>query len=145
MTSRTPRPRGLLGSRRRRGSAALEFGLLLPLLATLAMATTDWGLAIEQRIRLQTAARAGAEVAIVRPSDTAGITAAVREAAPDLTSMSVAASAVWCECNGTAIDCSASCFGGLARFMSITATHPYSRISPLGPTSVAGRVTLRLQ
>lgn len=132
--------------RSRRGSAALEFALLIPMIAGILVALTDWGLAIEQRLRLQSAARAGAEVAMVRPTDTAGISSAIMGAVPDMTALSVTNSGVWCECSGAVMtSCTTSCTGTFGRFVRVGATNPYTPISALGPRSVSAHVTLRLQ
>jgi Flp pilus assembly protein TadG len=131
--------------RRRNGTASIELALLVPVLAAVLVGMFDWGLAIEQRIRLQTAARAGAQQALRTPGDTTAIAAAVRAAAPDLGEMSVSPSAIWCECGTTATACTSSCNSGLARFVRVSVSHPYSPITPAGPTSVSANVTLRLQ
>jgi Flp pilus assembly protein TadG len=129
----------------RRGAAALEFAVLTPLLFAIMVVAVDWGLAMDQRLRLQTAARAGAQVAMMRPADTVGIDAAVRAAAPGVANLSVTAAAVWCECNGAAATCGATCAQGQQRFTRIEVIAPHTPFSPAGPTSVSGRVTLRLQ
>ncbi len=137
--------RRLLRLRRRSGTASIELALLVPVLAAVLVGMFDWGLAIEQRIRLQTAARAGAQQALRTPSDTAAISAAVRAAAPDFSTLSVNASPVWCECGTTATACGSGCDGGISRFVRVSVSHPFSPITPAGPTSVSANVTLRLQ
>jgi Flp pilus assembly protein TadG len=137
--------RRILGLRRRAGTASIELALLVPVLAAVLVGMFDWGLAIEQRIRLQTAARAGAQQALRTPADTAAITAAVRAAAPDFQALTISPSPIWCECGTTATACTSACEGGLARFVRVSVSHPFSPITPAGPTSVSANVTLRLQ
>jgi Flp pilus assembly protein TadG len=130
---------------RRRGTASIELALLVPLIAAVLVGMFDWGMAIEQRIRLQTAARAGAQQAMRTPGDAAAITTATRAAAPELTAMTVTPSQIWCECNNSPLACTSTCNTGMQRFIRVAASHPYSPITPAGPTSVSANVTLRLQ
>jgi Flp pilus assembly protein TadG len=134
-----------LRHRRRAGTATVEFAIVAPVLLMIVLGLMDWGLALEQRLRLQTAVRAGAQFALTAPTDTAGITAAIRAAAPDLASLSANSSGVWCECAGTAMSCTGSCLPGLQRFLRVDASHPYTPFTPTGPTNIAANVTLRLQ
>ena len=105
----------------------------------------DWGLAIEARLRLQTAARAGAQYALTAPTDNAGIGAAIRAAAPDFSSLTTNSTGIWCECGSTAMACTNSCLTGMQRFLRVDVTAPYTPFTPAGPTSIAANVTLRLQ
>jgi Flp pilus assembly protein TadG len=105
----------------------------------------DWGLAIDARLRLQTAARAGAQHALTAPSDTAGITAAISAAAPGFHQLSTASTGVWCECGGTTMSCTNSCLSGMQRFLRVDVTAPHTPFTPAGPASIAANVTLRLQ
>jgi Flp pilus assembly protein TadG len=131
--------------RRRAGTASIELALLAPVLAAVMVGTFDWGLAIEQRIRLQTAARAGAQQALRTPGDAAMISAAVRAAAPDFEALAVTPSPVWCECSAVVTACTTNCGADLSRFVRVSVSHPFSPITPAGPTSVSANVTLRLQ
>ncbi|MBW8269077.1 TadE family protein [Caldovatus aquaticus] len=54
--------------RDRRGVSALEFALLLPVLITVLMGAFDLGNAFQQSIRLEAAARAGAQAAFYSPA-----------------------------------------------------------------------------
>lgn len=56
--------------RRDRGVSALEFVLVMPVLLLIMVGITDLGNALQQSIRLESAARAGAQVAFTRPADT---------------------------------------------------------------------------
>ncbi len=61
-----------------RGTAAVEFALVLPLLLVTALALVQVGLLARDRVLVESAARAAARVAAVEPDD-----AAVRRAAGD--------------------------------------------------------------
>ena len=64
-----------------RGSAAVEFALVLPLLLTLALALLQIGLLAKDQMLVQEASRAGARQASVSPDD-----ASVRQAVSDAAS-----------------------------------------------------------
>ncbi|WP_170984976.1 TadE/TadG family type IV pilus assembly protein [Roseomonas sp. AR75] len=130
--------------RRRAGTASIELALLVPVLAAVLVGMFDWGMAIDQRLRLQSAARAGAQQALRTPGDRTAIAAAVLAAAPDFAALSVTPSPVWCECAKAATSCSTDCDGGLSRYVRVTVSHPFSPLTPAGPTSVSANVTLRL-
>jgi Flp pilus assembly protein TadG len=129
---------------RRSGVSSIEFALLMPIMLAMLVGLLDWGLAIDQRIQLQTAVRAGAQYALRNPTDTAGITAAVRAAAADRT-LTVGDPVIFCECNGGAASCTATCDSGLQRFLSVSANQVFVPLTPAGPTSVSADVTLRVQ
>jgi Flp pilus assembly protein TadG len=79
-----------MGSRLRgaRGSAAVEFALVLPLLLTLALALLQLGLLAKDQMMVQEASRAGARQASVMTDD-ASVEQAVDEAAVGLDLSSV--------------------------------------------------------
>jgi len=66
-----------------RGSAALEFALVLPLLLVLTLAMVQVGLIVRDSVVLTAAARAGAREAAVTADDTR-VRSAVDDAAPGL-------------------------------------------------------------
>jgi Flp pilus assembly protein TadG len=144
-----PRRRGVgllaLLRRPRGGTASVELALLVPVLAAMLVAMFDWGIAIEQRLRLQAAARAGADQAMHTPADASAIAAAARAAAPDFAALTVTPSPVWCACGEVAASCAASCDSAISRFVRVTVSHPYAPITPAGPSSLSANVTLRLQ
>jgi Flp pilus assembly protein TadG len=72
-----------------RGSAAVEFALVLPLVLVVALALVQTGLLIRDRLLVEAAARAGARAAAVQ-DDTAAIRAAAVAAAPSLDDASIA-------------------------------------------------------
>jgi Flp pilus assembly protein TadG len=71
------------------GAVAVEFALILPVLALLIAGLLDLGNAMELGTELDNAARIGAEYAISFPYDTDGITKAVQHATSDTTSVTL--------------------------------------------------------
>jgi Flp pilus assembly protein TadG len=66
-----------------RGSAAVEFALVLPLVLIVALALVQTGLLVRDRLLVEAAARAGARAAAVQ-EDPPAIRAAALDAAPTL-------------------------------------------------------------
>ena len=69
--------------RGQRGSATVEFSLVLPLLLVLALGLIQVGLLARDRLLVEAAARAGARAAAIQ-DDPAAVGSAVRAAAPTL-------------------------------------------------------------
>jgi Flp pilus assembly protein TadG len=82
-----PTRRERLGSRR--GSAAVEFALVLPLVMVVALALVQTGLLLRDRLLVEAAARAAARAAAVE-DDAGAIRAAAVAAAPSLDEGAVA-------------------------------------------------------
>ena len=70
-------------SRSERGTAAVEFALVLPLVLVVALALVQTGLLVRDRLLVEAAARAGARAAAVQ-EDPASIRSAALAAAPSL-------------------------------------------------------------
>ena len=116
------------------GSSAVEFGLTAPILVLLAFGAYDYGSAYVESVRLNGAARAGAQQALYKAQDwqnTDQIEQVALEeyAGPALTPdeiavMPVAAAAqAFCACTGGAtLACTDTCPGGAApgQFVSVT-------------------------
>jgi Flp pilus assembly protein TadG len=66
-----------------RGTAAVEFALVLPLMLVVALALVQTGLLVRDRLLLEAAARAGARAAAVQ-EDASAIRSAALAAAPSL-------------------------------------------------------------
>lgn len=108
------------------GVSSLEFALLTPVLALIAFGTFDLGVVAQTSMRLERAARAGAQFGQANPSNLAGIQAATIAAWPELTSSDVPLPTATCTCNGTAVACTASCPSGLEWTVTITASKSVS-------------------
>lgn len=122
---RTPR----LG---RKGIAALEFGLLAPVLLIAITGVLDYGIALYYKMQLSTAVRAGIQIAATDPTN-ANLTAIITEAATGatgLTGITVPAPTTFCECSNnpnTAVGCASTCAGGtLQSFLTLTVNYTYA-------------------
>ncbi|MFA7429944.1 MAG: TadE/TadG family type IV pilus assembly protein [Rhodospirillaceae bacterium] len=60
-----------------RGTVAVEFALLVPILMLLLVASADFGMAFREKMQAEKAARAGLQYAIYDPKDNAGISSAI--------------------------------------------------------------------
>lgn len=125
--------------RSRAGIAAVEFAIIAPVLITLVGAAVDLGTGIERAIRLENAARAGAQYATRTPSDTAGARAAALATLSDWSNVAVTAGPMVCTCptsgasGGPVVACgTAICATGMARYITVTASRPFT---PIFPTS----------
>ena len=139
-----------------RGVSALEFAFVAPVIVLALLGAFDLGNAIQQSMRLESAARAGAQRAFAYPSDRAGIVTAVRNNLPaDWTDVTVRVPARVCKCDdGTTVDCSTGiCAGSTASpitYISVTVTRPFSFASPFiasllpSLTTLTGNVEIRL-
>ncbi|MEN3350938.1 MAG: hypothetical protein V7632_4573 [Bradyrhizobium sp.] len=103
-------------SKDRRGAAAVEFGVLVPLLALMAVSVTDLGLAIYRKMQVENAAQAGVEYAIAHGFDVNAITAAVVNATNNTTITATPAPTKYCGCatssGVSSATCGATCPGG---------------------------------
>jgi Flp pilus assembly protein TadG len=99
---------GLL--RDRRGSAALEFGLVATMVLALLLFAFDVGLSMLQYAQLNVAVRAGGQYAMTFPTDDGGILAAVTAALPS-TLQAAVTTTVGCECLADGASGSGICGG----------------------------------
>lgn len=134
----------------RRGASSMEFALIVPVVMFVLTAVSDIGNAIQQSVRLEAAVRAGAQYALAYPNDSAGISTQVQNALPGWSNVTVSVPAMVCYCPGltrTTVDCTTdtTCTTSLQRYLTITATRPYSPVIITQVTSVSGSVALRLQ
>jgi Flp pilus assembly protein TadG len=150
--------------RRDRGASALEFVLVMPLLAMLMFAAADYGNAMQQAIRLEAAARAGAQVAFTSPRSVNAINTAVRSALAgwaEGTNCGNGSGATengyclstqsWCQCSssavapGSGVDCDEPPTGcTLQQYVSISVRRPYQPVIVVPVTMLRGNVELRL-
>lgn len=112
----------------RRGVAASELAVLAPVLALLMFGAADVAQVMQSSLRLERAARTGAQYAIANPSDLAAVRGAVLAALPGVTGATVPMPVQSCECNAVPVACSATCAGGLMRVITITATQSLSPV-----------------
>ena len=126
------------------GASLIETGLVLPVLLFIVLATIDFTRGYYFANEVAGGARAGAVYGSTNPSDTTGITKAVKDAAPDVSNISVSSS--WgCECsdgtNATASCSSApSCTTNIVNYVKVTATSNYTTMLPW--TGIPSSLTL---
>jgi Flp pilus assembly protein TadG len=98
-----------------KGTAAIELALLAPLLMTLGTGSWDFGNALREEQRLESAARAGAQFAtasIANASDYEGTIHAARNDASDAKNALGVSAAQVCRCpGGSSVSCSGTCAG----------------------------------
>jgi Flp pilus assembly protein TadG len=136
----------------RRATAALEFGIIAPLLLLLLSATVDIGGAMHQTIRLENAARAGAQFAMSFPDDTTGISTATTDALGGAAATIVVAQLCACPGGGAApVNCDGTPCGGAAAgvYRTVTVTTPYAAIVGIGafvvPNTLTGEAVVRVR
>jgi Flp pilus assembly protein TadG len=99
-----------------RGAAAIEFGIMIPLLSLMLVSVTDIGLAVYRKMQVEEAAQAGAQYAIARGFDASGISNAVTSAT-NSTAITASPGAVqFCGCPSSTgvstVSCGTVCTGG---------------------------------
>jgi len=101
-----------------KGTATVEFAIVLPLLIGMLLGTLDFGRVFYDAITLANATRAGAQYGSLRTSmsgDIQGMRGTAEADAIDLAGVSITAEQ-FCECpGGSPIACNADCFGEKSR------------------------------
>jgi Flp pilus assembly protein TadG len=140
------------------GIAAVEFGLLAPMLLLIVAASIDLGLAYSAQMKVQQAAQAGAQYALLHGFDSTKITAAVTAA----TTLSVNASPAAtqrCGClSGSTVTlsgtppCLVTCGNGLTpgTYVTVNAQASYTPLVPYAtllssPTTLTSQAQVRIQ
>jgi Flp pilus assembly protein TadG len=100
----------------RRGIAAIEFAVLVPVLVLLAVCTADLGLAIYSEMQVQNSAEAGVGYAFLHGYDATAISSAVTSAGQLSGLTASPAPAKFCGCPGTSgvtsTTCGSTCSNG---------------------------------
>ena len=149
---RAPFPRRLVADRR--GTSAIEFALVAPLLALLTMGIADAALGLTRKYQLEQASYRALELVTVGSiqGDYAYVEPEAASAA-GVPAENVEVTA-WLECNGTAQDFSTACTAAqqTERFMQVTITDDYEPLFPYGPFGnedgkipLTARSTVRIQ
>lgn len=147
--------RGLLLrlSRCRSGVSAAEFGMIAPAMIVLFAGLVDLAGAMQQTIRLENAARAGAQYAMSFPEDTAGIMAATA-AAVGGSGGTVAVVPAYCACPGgstATVSCEGTPCGGAPSgvYVGVSITRPYAAVIGIGgyvlPSTLRGSAIARVR
>lgn len=135
----------------RSGNALVELALVAPFLVAITLGVIDFGRGTQASMSLRSAARVGAEY-VSRTGDPAGATAIVANAANLKAETLSVTPVMFCECaNGVSATCGTNCPDGTGarRFISITASQPFSTLVPYPmvsrPMTLTGRAILRVQ
>lgn len=99
---RTPRENTCAGARGERGTAAVEFALVLPIVFALVLAMVQVGLLVRDRLLVESAVRSGARTAAIEPGDDA-VRSAVLRAAPALDPTAISVTVVRAGVQGEAV------------------------------------------
>jgi Flp pilus assembly protein TadG len=136
------------------GAAALEFGLMAPLLILLLVGTIEIGTSVYQGMQAQNAAEAGALYASQNGFDVAGISNAVVNATTNAGLSATPVPSQFCGCPGagglTAIGCELTCADGSApgqyvRVNAQIAHQPLLSFSGLTmPATLTGEAVIRI-
>jgi len=138
------------------GAAAIEFGILVPVLSLMVIAVSDIGLGVYRKMQVEGAAQTGAEYAIRNGFDVTAITNAVLSAT-NASNISVSPPPnQFCGCaTGSSINtvsCGTSCPGGVlaGTYVTVSAQMTYNTIMtypPVVPSSYnfTAQSTARLQ
>ncbi|HLI13336.1 MAG TPA: TadE/TadG family type IV pilus assembly protein [Alphaproteobacteria bacterium] len=137
------------------GTAIVELALVAPVLTLLMCGTWDFGNALFQAERLQSAAKAGAQYGIQSPTtatDYAGMISAARNDASDTSNSLTVTAAQVCQCpGGTAVSCSGTCAGNAAPniYVQVKVSESYSTLFSYpfigNPLSLSSQVMMRSQ
>ena len=144
----------IIWPRREAGTAALEFGLISPLLILFVVGAIEIGTTVYQGMQAQNAAEAGAVYASKYGVDADGISAAVVNASGSVGIVATPAPSLFCACPVTQglneIDCTSTCSDGGApgyylRVGAQIAHDPLISIPGLtSPTVLNGKSVVRM-
>jgi Flp pilus assembly protein TadG len=137
-----------------RGAAAIEFAMVVPILALLFTGVWDFGGGFLQKERLDSAARAGVQYGVqpARATDIAGMIQAARNDAGDAADALTVTAQNFCACaGGSTVGCGATCAGGalpmgyvrvqVSENFATLVTYPFAT----NPIPLSSSVTLRFQ
>ena len=135
----------------RAGNTLVELALVTPFIVAITLGIIDFGRGAQTSMSLRSAARVGAEY-VSRTGDTEAVARIVANAANLDSDTLVVTPQMFCECDsGVTKACGTYCPDGTAvrRFISVTATQPFSTLVPYpllqSPTPLSGRAILRVQ
>lgn len=138
-----------------KGTAAIEFAIIAPVLLVLLFGVVELGFAVHQAMQVQDAAEAGAVYAGKYGWDQAGIAAAVVHATGAEAITANPAPAQFCGCPSVggiaAVDCTATCAdgNGAETYVRVSASKAYTPIlGSLGlpiPSVLTGHAVVRVQ
>lgn len=138
-----------------RGNISVEFALVLPFLLLLVMGAYDFGRGFTEKLRLNSAARAGAQYALSQYNlvgDENGVIQSARDDAEDADGILTVTPRYFCTClTGGEIACGTACAGGEVpmRYIEVDVSGPFELMFdyPMTTTSMTlrGHAELRLR
>lgn len=141
--------------RDRKGAAAAEFALVVPLLALMVILSVDIGMGVFSKMQVEDAAQAGAQYAILHGFDSTSISSAVTSATNNSGISASPAPSQFCGCPSltgvTSTSCSSICSTGNApgTYVTVSAQGSYSTLVnyAIVPTNYTfnAQSTVRLQ
>ncbi|MDO8608569.1 MAG: TadE/TadG family type IV pilus assembly protein [Phaeospirillum sp.] len=131
--------------------SAVEFALVAPILLLMLVGLTDFGLAVNEKMRLVNAVRAGVQAGYGNSTDVAAITQAVKDAS-GLDAAAIAVSvATSCGCaDGSSVVCGGICAdaSSLRTYVTVTVTESYALLISYpgfaSPMTLSATATLRV-
>lgn len=134
-----------------RGTAAVEFALLMPVVLLLIVGLYDFGMATYTAMSLAGAARAAGQYALQNPTDTAGIQQAADNASQLPTNGLTVTSGEVCQCpDGTTVSCTGVCPAGTIQvYVQVKAQQPFRMLISYpglnNPMTLSGQAIFRLR
>ncbi|HLO77312.1 MAG TPA: TadE/TadG family type IV pilus assembly protein [Magnetospirillum sp.] len=135
-----------------KGVAAVEFALMLPILVMLVAAVADFGLAVNEKMRLTSAARAGAQWAYKKSGETGGVALAVQQASGLDPAQVTIGTQKFCGCvSGATVSCLGTCNdgNGVRTYVTVSVSESWAPVIVSsvmdGPVALTGTVTLRVK
>jgi Flp pilus assembly protein TadG len=135
------------------GTAAAEFGLIVPVLALMVVAVADIGLGVVRKMQVEDAVQLGAAYAVVHGFDASAISTIVTGGASTISASPPPA--LSCGCAGgssvTTVDCGSTCPGGATAgtYVTVSAQATYDTTLNYGVVSssysLSAQSTVRLQ
>ncbi len=119
-----------------RGVSAIEFGLILPIIVLMSIATLDLGHGLYRSMQVQNAAHVGAQFASMRGFDQAQISQVVTGSTGFNLISAAPAPKQFCGCSSAGgvveIDCKSKCAGGAApgTYVTVSAQGTYQTLIP---------------
>jgi len=131
------------------GASAVEFALIAPVMLVMLMGLLDYAVAVFHRTELESAARAGAQYALVDGFDATTITTAV-EASTNLdTNFLTVTVTESCECpedSPPTVSCSDTCgVGSMTRYANIDLSYTHTWFFLPGTTTLTGESIIRTE
>lgn len=129
------------------GIAAVEFALIAPIMMVLLLGLLDYGIAAYHSMELESAARSGAQYAMLDSSDTTLIVTTVTNSTLlDTTKLTVSVTE-FCECSdGSSVVCGSTCtVDSVRKYMQIDTNYAHTPLFIPGIMNLSGASTIRTQ